>query len=178
MKIKICGVKNIDDIKAVNAARPDFVGFVFAKSPRQVTAREARLLGANIYPGILKVGVFVYEPTEFIEGLYNDNIIDIAQVYGGQEPVVPTIRASHYDLEADYYLLDSPNPGSGKPGDWSKQKQLNKPVFLAGGINLSNLDEALAKRPYAVDVSSGAETDRKKDPEKIKELVRRVREYE
>ena len=79
------------------------------------------------------------------------------------------------DYDVDYYLFDHGSGGTGESFDWSMLKEVNKPVFLAGGINLSNIDEALKMNVYGLDVSSGVETDGFKDREKIKEIVRRVR---
>ena len=75
----------------------------------------------------------------------------------------------------DYYLLDSAISGSGKTFDWSLIKKLDKPFFLAGGIDSGNLDDAIKINAYAIDVSSGVETNGIKDSNKINEIVRRIK---
>ena len=95
-------------------------------------------------------------------------------------PIIKAIQIKNddsfnVDYDVDYYLFDHGSGGTGESFDWSMLKEVNKSVFLAGGINLSNIDEALKLNVYGLDVSSGVETDGFKDREKIKEIVRRVR---
>jgi phosphoribosylanthranilate isomerase len=203
MKIKICGLSRNEDIAYINEARPDYAGFVFAASKRQVTPAEAALLRRNLARDIIPVGVFVDAPIETIAALYNDGIIAIAQLHGGENeeyilrlkeacfkngrsgpvPVIKTIRSEELEKEvspsgeADYYLIDS-GAGSGKSFNWDLLKNMNtsKPWFLAGGINVENISRAAALNPYGIDISSGAETDGKKDREKILRLTTIVRE--
>ena len=122
-----------------------------------------------------------------------NDVIDLVQLHGQetneyikilkQKIDVPIIKAIqiknddsfNVDYDVDYYLFDHGSGGTGESFDWSMLKEVNKPVFLAGGINLSNIDEALKMNVYGLDVSSGVETDGFKDREKIKEIVRRVR---
>jgi phosphoribosylanthranilate isomerase len=85
------------------------------------------------------------------------------------------LRIFDIEKEVDYPLFDYARPGSGRRFDWSLLARVTRPYFLAGGIGLGNIDEALALKPYCIDVSSGVETDGVKDPRKIKELVERVR---
>ncbi|MDR2047357.1 MAG: phosphoribosylanthranilate isomerase [Clostridiales bacterium] len=79
--------------------------------------------------------------------------------------------------KADFLLIDSGKGGTGKTFDWRKIRGIEPPFFLAGGINLSNIDAALRLNPYAVDISGGAETDGEKDGEKIRLLTERVGRY-
>ena len=96
-------------------------------------------------------------------------------------PIIKAIKVienddlNNLDYECDYYLLDSKISGSGKSFDWSLIKDLDKPFFLAGGIDLDNLDEAMSKADYGIDVSSGVETNGIKDRNKIIEIVRRTK---
>ena len=198
-KIKICGLTSLADIDAVNQARPDYAGFVFAPSRRQVTPEQASRLRAALAPGITPVGVFVDEPgIGLIWRLAHDGIIALAQLHGhedeafvaqvrerAQTPVIKAVRladsanplvASSFDYPAaDYLLLDS-TAGSGRPFDWGDIPPLAKPFFLAGGIGLDNIEAALAvPGVFAVDVSSGAERAGHKDPALIAELVHRTR---
>jgi phosphoribosylanthranilate isomerase len=194
LKIKICGLRRAEDIEACNAARPDYVGFVFAKqSRRYVAPQDALLLRKRLAAGILPVGVFVDAEIDFIERLYDNGVIKLAQLHGDESEAyiarlqavcpVPVIKAlrpalfTEYALQpsaADYLLLDS-GAGSGQPFDWSDIPAFRQPWFLAGGVSQGNLADAIAQNPYAIDVSSGAETNGWKDLIKIAELVRTVR---
>jgi phosphoribosylanthranilate isomerase len=203
MKIKICGLFRDEDIGYVNEAVPDFIGFVFAKSRRQVTAEKAAKLRNNLREGITPVGVFVDAPAEEVAALYRDGVIAIAQLHGSESPDyiaelkercgAPVIKAARVESRedivraasfgADYLLLDHGSGGTGQRVDGSLLGDeyylggLSIPCFLAGGIDLNNIEEALRYRPFAVDVSSGAETGSVKDREKILRLVEKVRKY-
>lgn len=193
MKIKICGIKRKQDIEYVNLYKPDYIGFVFAKSSRQVTFQQARELKKILAKDICTVGVFVDAEIDFIVSLINDEIIDMVQLHGHEnqqyintlkqrinKPIIKAIKVtnessfnSSYDV--DYYLLDGAVAGSGHCFDWKMIKPFNKPVFLAGGICLDNIDQALQQNVYALDISSGVETNGVKDRQKIGEIVRRTR---
>jgi len=209
MKIKICGLFREEDILAANEARPDFIGFVFAPSQRQVTREKARSLKEMLAPEIQSVGVFVNAPQEEILSLAEANVIEFIQLHGQETrqyiselkaktqcPVIKAISVKTVkDIEmaqtmgADFLLLDQGAGGSGKKFSWdivSQWELLRRengsngmpaiPYFLAGGINPGNISKAMETgNPYAVDVSSGAESDGLKDRDKILELVRRVR---
>ena len=192
-KIKICGLKRREDIEYVNKYQPDYVGFVFAGKKRKITYDQAKELKKDLLSSIQVVGVFVNEDISFVEKLVKEHVIDLVQLHGQEDQKyiqalkekvdVPIIKAiqiknedsfnEHYDV--DYYLYDHGTGGTGESFDWSMLKEIDKPVFLAGGINLLNIDDALKKNVYALDVSSGVETDGFKDEEKIKKIVRRVR---
>jgi indole-3-glycerol phosphate synthase/phosphoribosylanthranilate isomerase len=193
-KIKICGLRRAEDIVAVNAAHPDYVGFVFAPSRRKVTPEEAAALRAELLPGIIPVGVFVDADPEFAAALANNNTIDMIQLHGHEDaayierlraltsaPIIRAVRLSEGATEiddrgADYVLLDS-TAGSGETFNWALARA-DRPFFLAGGITPDNITQALTTvRPYAIDVSSGAETDGVKDPAKIDALVNAVRAF-
>ena len=193
--VKICGLFLERDIDCVNEAMPDYIGFVFAKSRRQVSEAQAGRMRARLAPGIVPVGVFVNAPVEEVAGLYRRGVIQIAQLHGAQSEAyiaalqkacgVPVIRAVRVDGRADilkaqdtlakWLLLDS-GAGCGKPFDWTMIPPLEKPWFLAGGVNEENIAAALALRPFCVDISSGAETNGYKDKDKIMRLVGRTRE--
>ena len=192
-KIKICGLKRREDIEYVNKYQPDYIGFVFAGKKRKLTYDQVVDLKKYLTSSIQVVGVFVNEDISFVEKLVREHVIDLVQLHGQEDQKyiqalkekvdVPIIKAiqiknedsfnEHYDV--DYYLYDHGTGGTGESFDWSMLKEIDKPVFLAGGINLLNIDDALKKNVYALDVSSGVETDGFKDEEKIKKIVRRVR---
>lgn len=197
-KIKLCGLKRECDIEAANQLLPDFVGFIvgFPKSKRNVTVDRLRGLTAGLSKEIIPVGVFVDADPELVSGLLNDGTIGIAQLHGHEnEGYIRKLRAmtdrplmkafsikSDEDIElalkssADYILLDHGSGGTGKTFDWSLVPRIDRPFFLAGGLSPENLEEALAKvKPWAVDLSSGIETDGLKDPEKMRRAVETVR---
>ena len=196
VKIKICGLFRPEDIEAANEALPDFIGFVFAKSRRQVTPEQADQLKRNLHPEIKAVGVFVNSPLEDAVSLLKNGTIDIAQLHGDEDaeyirqlkketgcPVIKAVRVEKpedvrkaQNIPADYLLLDHGKGGTGEVFNWDFVQESEKPFFLAGGIHAGNVEEAVRRlKPYAVDLSSGVETDGIKDKEKILEIVRRVR---
>ncbi len=193
-KIKICGLFRECDATYVNEAMPDFAGFVFAKSRRQVSADMAAQLRDKLHPSICCVGVFVNAPVEEVADCYKRGLIQMAQLHGTEDLLyldalrklcrVPIIKAVNMDVyeesglvNADYYLLDHGTGGTGESFDWSRIPKLSRPHFLAGGICEENLMAALQTKPYAIDVSSGVETEGVKDKEKIKKLVQMVRTF-
>jgi phosphoribosylanthranilate isomerase len=199
-KIKICGLSRKADILAVNEAMPDYIGFVFAESRRQVSEEAALKLKELLRPEILSVGVFVNEEPNRIRCLCDRGIIDIVQLHGDESssyihqlreyiknPIIKAIRVSGRDalkdtevISCDYLLLDTYHMerygGTGERFDWSVIPKLSKPYFLAGGIGSSNVVEAInCLSPFCVDVSSSVETAGYKDATKIKEIVLKVR---
>lgn len=197
-KIKICGLSRPMDIEAANILSPDYIGFVFAKSRRQVDAEQALVLRQGLSQEIQAVGVFVNEPSERILGLVEKQIIDLIQLHGSESedtirflkertsvPIVKAISVtSKEDILvweqslADYLLLDNGTGGTGQRFDWSLIPKLNKDYFLAGGITPENLDRALEIQPYGIDTSGGVETDGWKDPEKMRIVIEQVRDYD
>ena len=196
-KIKMCGLRRPEDIEAVNELKPEYIGFVFFPgSKRYVTPETAKALRAGLEPGIKTVGVFVDGDPETVARLLEEGVIDIAQLHGHEDETYlaelrkktdkPLIRAfrirSAEDAQqaqastAEQILLDA-GAGDGKTFDWSWLKEVTRPYFLAGGLNPENAGEAVKKlKPYAVDVSSGIETEGYKDINKMRAFVRAVRE--
>ena len=194
VKIKICGIRRLEDIEIVNRYGPDYIGFVFAQSKRKVSHGLAKKLKDNLSSDIISVGVFVDAEPEEILSLFEDEIIDVAQLHGLESEeyimqlkektdnglkIIKAIEISEdtdlsvYDLSAaDYLLLDS-GKGSGKTFDWSLiRKDIKKEFFLAGGLNSKNVTRAIDEfNPYAIDLSSSLETDGFKDENKIKEIM-------
>ena len=198
-KIKLCGLSGIEEIEAANELKPEYIGFVFApKSRRYVTPEKAAELKKQLSGEIQAAGVFVNEAVEKIAELLNDNIIDIAQLHGDEDEAYirrlrqltgkPIIKAFQVKSEkeiadagqcsVDYILLDS-GAGTGTVFDWNILKKIDRPYFLAGGLSAGNVGKAVRElHPFAVDVSSGIETDRRKDKEKMAAFVAAVRKEE
>lgn len=195
-KVKICGLCRNCDVEYVNEAKPDYVGVVFAKSKRQVNYEIAELFHKTLDKNIKVVGVFVNEPLKNVVELVENGIVDIVQLHGNEEEEyirqlkknvsVSVIKAIRVDNSSDilkaekssaeFLLLDSGSGGTGQCFDWRLIKNINKPFFLAGGIKLENVENAINMvNPYGIDVSSGVEENGRKDREKIIELIRRVR---
>ena len=197
-KIKICGLRRPEDIVYVNEAKPDFAGFIIdvPKSRRNVPREKVRELTALLSPKILPVCVFVNAPMETILSLVTDGTLKAVQLHGQEsqsyleelkkQVAVPLIRAfsirSPEDLTeaekspADFVLLDNGAGGTGETFDWSLLSSFDRPFFLAGGLRLENIAEAVSRfHPYALDLSSGVETDGYKDKEKIIAAVAAVR---
>lgn len=197
-KIKICGLRRPEDIAYVNEEKPDFAGFIIdvPKSRRNVPREKVRELTALLSPEILPVGVFVNAPMETILSLVTDGTLKAVQLHGQEsqsyleelkkQVAVPLIRAfsirSPEDLTeaekspADFVLLDNGAGGTGETFDWSLLSSFDRPFFLAGGLRLENITEAVSRfHPYALDLSSGVETDGYKDKEKIIAAVAAVR---
>ena len=185
------------DIITANELCPEYIGFVFAnKSRRYISPEKAKKLKTLLNPEIQAVGVFVNEAPKEIARLLSDGVIDIAQLHGNEsEDYIKSLRkltdkpiikafgvACKEDVKkaekstADYILLDSVGGGTGKAFDWDLIKELNRPYFLAGGFDCENVDKAIKLlNPFAVDVSSGIETDGIKDANKMKRFVHAVK---
>ncbi|MBG9988890.1 phosphoribosylanthranilate isomerase [Aerococcaceae bacterium DSM 111176] len=198
MKVKICGIRRPEDVQSINQSKPDYVGFIvdFPKSHRSVSIEALQNLTSQVDSSIEKVGVFVDTPLEVIADLLNQSIIDIAQLHGKQDendikqlkeltpkPIWKAFSVnSNTDLReaeassADLVLLDHESGGTGQTFDWSLIQDFNRPYLLAGGMNEITIPRALAElKPYGIDVSSGVETNKFKDPEKIERIVRMIK---
>ena len=197
MKIKICGLSRACDITYVNEAQPDFAGFVvnYPKSRRSVTPLQLSRLRENLAETVLPVGVFVNEKPELVAQLLNEGIISMAQLHGSEdETYIRRLRTltdreliqaftirSEADAKqamrsaADYILLDN-GKGTGKSFDWSLVRETSRPWILAGGLTPDNMRHAAETlHPWALDLSSGVETDGYKDRDKMLAAVAGIR---
>ncbi|HCF71527.1 MAG TPA: N-(5'-phosphoribosyl)anthranilate isomerase [Syntrophomonas sp.] len=199
-KIKICGLTRQEDVESVNRWLPDYTGFVFSPSRRQVTPEQAGRLKAELDPRIKAVGVFVNEPVSLTVKLCRAGVIDAVQLHGDESetyirklkdqincPLIKAVRVQNTEqvlqagkLSVDLLLLDTYQKGqyggSGKTFDYELIPNLQKRYFLAGGLKNSNIVQAIRKcKPYGVDISSGVETDSLKDDDKIREIICTVR---
>ena len=190
-KVKICGLSTKEAVKTAVSAGADYIGFVFAPSKRQVSVEQATELAKFIPSHIQKVGVFVSPSrAELLEAV--DKVgLDLVQVHGQvaddlfEDLPCASIQAVQVDgdghvpnSQADYLLFDAPVAGSGQTFDWGQLDTtgLAQPFFIAGGLNEDNVARAIQHfSPFAVDVSSGVETDGQKDHEKIRRFIERVK---
>ncbi len=204
-KIKFCGLFREEDITAVNRFLPDYAGFVFyEKSHRNVTRKKAGRLKALLDRRIKAVGVFVDNDPLFISDLAENGIIDIIQLHGHEDeeyirklrsltrseiirafrldPEKPedsaAVLAKALEFPSDHILIDS-GMGSGKAFNWELLSGFKRPFFLAGGIDRENAAEAIKMlHPFALDISSGIETDRKKDPAKMADIMEIIKQID
>ena len=194
--VKTCGLSRPEDIAAANELRPDYVGFVFwPKSHRYVTPETAEDLRAQLDDRIPAVGVFVDAPVEAVAALLKRGTIQVAQLHGHEDddyitalrrtasaPVWKAFRvrskedlAAAADSAADEILLDN-GYGTGEAFDWRLADGFRRPFILAGGLTPETIPGAVAAlRPKTIDISSGVETERIKDRNKMIAAVRAVR---
>lgn len=198
VKIKICGITNVEDAQNAMTFGADAIGFIFAKSPRGVEPQTAKSIIDKLKGNILKVGVFVNEELDKVTKIIDYCGLDAVQLHGDESPkycsqlkdrqVIKAFRIKddtslipiprYKDVFA--YLLDTFSDqsygGTGRTFDWNlaiKAKTFGKPIILSGGLGLSNIEEAIrVVRPYGVDTSSSIETEPgKKDSKQMKELI-------
>ena len=201
MKVKICGITDLETAKVACDYGADAIGFVFAKSKRKIAPEQAKQIINELPAHVMKIGVFVNESVESMQKIAAECGLTHVQLHGDEENYhierlnIPSIKAvgvgSEADIikatshETDYILFDSPKEkfcgGNGKIFSWKLlehiPKELQKKTILAGGLHIGNIQEAIQTvRPYMVDVSSGVETDGKKDIEKIKQFIIKAKE--
>lgn len=201
MKVKICGITDVETAKSACEYGADALGFVFAESKRKITPKRAKEIIQELPVNVLKIGVFVNESVEVIQKIADECGLTHVQLHGDEDNYqirrlnIPCIKSlgvtSERDMknaqryETDYILFDSPKEkfhgGNGKTFSWEllghMPKELRKKTILAGGLNALNIEEAIRTvRPYMVDVSSGVETEGKKDVEKIKQFIIKAKE--
>lgn len=185
-KIKICGLMREQDTHVVNEVHPDFAGFVFAHSRRQLSLDTALHFRDLLDDTIPTAGVFVDESLDNMLNIYRSGAISIVQLHGNEpESTVLALRDAGAKVfqvfkpdapitatAADYVMLDSGN-GSGIALDWTRVPKAPHPFILAGGLTPTNVAEAInIVHPDVVDVSSGVETNGQKDPAKIRAIVK------
>jgi phosphoribosylanthranilate isomerase len=199
-KIKICGITNLEDALACVDAGADALGFVLAESPRRVEAETIKDIVTRLPKTVLKIGVFVNEKLETLQQTFLNCGLDYAQLQGEESGEyirrleVPCLKVFRVKDESVLAEIESAKPnlfmldtyqdgkkgGTGKIFNWEiaiQAKRYGK-FFLSGGLNPDNVKSAIKKvHPYGVDVSSGVEKfPGKKDLEKVREFIKRVRE--
>ncbi len=192
-------------MEMANKYKLDYIGFVFAESPRKISYEQARELSGLLTEDIVPVGVFVNEHMKLIVDLFKEGIIEMAQLHGDEDenyiknlklksleetgseiPVVNAIEITSEDRDYNKrlfewrdssadYFILDSGKGSGKTFNWDLIKNS---IFLAGGLNSENISSAIEEfNPFAVDLSSSVETDGFKDEKKIKEIVEIIENY-
>jgi phosphoribosylanthranilate isomerase len=195
MRIKICGITNIEDARAAVDLGADALGFVFAESSRRISPENARDITNQLPPFVAKVGVFVNAPLTHLRRIRDYCGLDAVQLHGEEDAdyiqalgpcVIKALRLNGKplgELPNAALLLDAYDPqlrgGTGKLCDWSAAKELAKSrlVILAGGLGPDNVAQAIKQvKPYAVDVSSGVEIEPgRKDHDKIASFINNAR---
>lgn len=205
MEIKICGITSLEEIIYINKLKPEYVGLVFTKSKREISKEKAQILTKLLDKEIRVVGVFRNNSLNEIKNIIEEVKLDVIQIHGIEDKnFIKELRKSIREeikiwkgvsiqseddlkriinLEVDNIILDGGNPGSGEIFNWEliKKNELRGNFFLAGGVNIGNIDEIVKNiKPYGVDVSSGVESldklgNRKKDFYKMKNLIEKVR---
>lgn len=194
-KVKICGMRQRQDIEYANLLMPDYIGFVFAPGRRRyIDIQTALELKKLLSVKIKAVGVFVNEDTDKILSAVQSGCIDIIQLHGRESDEyiknlksllkIPVIKAfsisDKQDIaraessSADIVLLDNGAGGTGEHFDWALTQSLKRPFILAGGLNTGNISSALTYNPYAVDVSSGVESDGFKDFDIMQKFMQKI----
>ncbi|MDI6689713.1 MAG: phosphoribosylanthranilate isomerase [Actinomycetota bacterium] len=204
VRVKICGITNLEDALLAVKLGADALGFVFAESPRCIEPQVAAEIIKAIPPFVSRVGIFVDEDETWVKTVATICGLDILQFHGSESAsycmqferkVIKAFRIKQFsDLDifpgyraVDAFLLDTfvegRCGGTGKTFDWRiarKAKEFGKPIILSGGLNPDNVAEAIRLvKPYAVDVSSGVEKEPgKKDPDKLRAFFENVRSWE
>lgn len=202
VRVKICGIRDLDEAAMAVDAGVHALGFVFADSPRKIAPRQAGEIIQELPPFVGKVGVFVDENPAVVKEIAAICGLDTLQFHGVESPLycngfsgykvvkafpvgefLPVSQFARYRV--DGYLLDTSYPdkrgGGGKSFNWDLLHEIKGgwaagiPLILAGGLNPDNVAAALARcELFALDVSSGVEKDGKKDPARIRALMDEV----
>jgi len=201
-RIKVCGITRLEDALIASRLGVDAVGFVFyPKSPRYIEPAKAATIIRQLPPFVSAVGLFVNPSQDEIADVLKSVPLGVIQLHGDESPefcksqrrrVLKAIsvgskddlkKASAYDCPI---LLDAKAPqgvygGTGTSFDWSLLEgfEHSHPLILAGGLNATNIEEALSHRQwFAVDVSSGVEVSPGiKDDTKLSDFVGRVNAF-
>ncbi len=201
VKVKICGITNIEDAKVAIASKADALGFVFAPSPRRITDVAAGKIIGKLPPSLLSVGVFVNEQLARVREIIKRCNLSAVQFHGEESPdycahfekvkVIKAFRVKNSDslkslsdYKVDAFLLDTylqgEAGGTGTKFNWNLVSSLKDPpqrIILSGGLSPDNVTEAIKiVKPYAVDVSTGVESrPGKKDPKLVEEFIRKAK---
>ena len=203
VRVKICGITNLEDARLAASLGAHALGFIFyPKSPRSVRPDAAREIIKKLPPLVMAVGVFVDEEAGVVREIAETAGLDWVQLHGQESPeycrnlkrrVIKGFRIKdagsltslqHFRDSVQAFLLDTYKAGTaggtGETFDWALARQAKElgPVILAGGLNPANVAQAIeAAKPAAVDVASGVEAaPGKKDPEKLRAFFKAIQE--
>ncbi len=200
-RVKICGITTVEDAKAAVDLGADAIGLIFARSPRQVSIRQAVRISKAVAPWTVLVGVFVNEAPERVRAVASECGLSVIQLHGLEAPgdvalikPLKVVKTFHVDKKfensqisryrsADAFLVDTQVAGrlggTGKVFDWKALKKIDfsKPLIVSGGLNPQNVGAAIRFfKPYGVDVSSGVEkAPGKKNLKKVKQFILNVK---
>ena len=205
LRIKICGITQLEDALLSEKLGADAIGFVFfEKSPRNVSLDKAADISRRLQPNVAKVGVFVAPDPAFVERAVKTVGLDVVQIHGVSDPrkmveyshrpliaAIPVKDESSVEIVAqfkpltDAVLLDTYHPslhgGTGKVFNWALGAKIARDsrIILAGGLTPENIQEAVETvNPYAVDISSGVEAaPGRKDHDKLTQFFNNLKEY-
>ncbi|WP_029450706.1 phosphoribosylanthranilate isomerase [Clostridium algidicarnis] len=198
VEIKICGLRRAEDIDYANILKPEYIGFVFAKSKRQIDPYVARQLIGGLDKGIKKVGVFLNHSIKEVKEIERLCNLDVLQFHGDEDieycnnfetevwkaflikdekslELLEKYKVSKYVLDT---YIEGAAGGTGQQFNWKLATTIGKTksIVLAGGLFPENIKKAIEiVKPTIVDVSSGVETNGVKDFEKIKQLIKKIR---
>jgi len=196
MKVKICGLKTEEHVNTAVAHGAEYLGFVFAESKRQISPEKVKEITKAVPKRVKKVGVFVSPSRSEVEWIVRQAGLDMVQIHGllkAETFSVPLIRAIPVEgssqekliqeTSTEYVLFDAPPQrfvgGNGQVFDWSRldtNSIKNKKIIIAGGLTSENVQQVKQLfDPYAVDVSSGVETNGEKDLNKIIAFLKKAR---
>jgi len=197
IRIKICGITNLNDAITASELGADALGFIFVRSKRMIAPKMAKSIIQKLPPFITTVGVFMDTPIKTINKIVEYTNIDGVQLHGDESPeycsfikcarIIKRIKidsnskpknllAQMKKYQVSAYLFD-PGEGSGITFDWRIIKGISGPVIIAGGLTPDNIGKVInILKPYGVDVCSGVEKEPgKKDPQKLKIFIQEAR---
>ncbi|BAF69435.1 phosphoribosylanthranilate isomerase [Nitratiruptor sp. SB155-2] len=194
MRVKICGITNLEDALVAIEAGADALGFVFyEKSPRYIHPQEAKIISKKLPPFVERVGLFVHEEPVKIDEICSYCNMSLAQIHFDveesffeklQTKALPVVRAKCAEdilqFSDRYRLVDAYVPEFGGAGrrvalEWFENIDCSK-IVLAGGLSPKNVSEVKRYGFYGVDVSSGVEARKgKKDPQKVREFIQKAK---
>ncbi len=195
IRVKICGICDLDGARVAAEAGADLIGFHFCDSERRISPEEARAILDEMSVRPKVVGVFIDEEPGEVRRIGDYLDLDFVQLHGSEapgflagRPVIKVLKVrdgvvAGADSWPDPIMLDSwsadQRGGTGRTWDWEVARPLleSRSVFIAGGLEPGNVSTVVSRlKPYGVDVSSGVEARvRVKDPEKVRAFIRAVR---
>lgn len=195
VRVKICGICDVDAARAAVESGADMIGFHFCPSPRRITPEEAKAIAGELIVRPTIVGVFIDENPDEVRRIAELVGLDMIQLHGseppGYDPGLPVMKVLKVQDDQvpdasgwpDPIMLDSWSPdqrgGTGQTWDWDAARHIitRRKAFIAGGLEPGNVGKVVSGyKPYGVDVSSGVESAvRVKDPDKVRAFVHAVR---